>query len=787
MLQEPTVVHSESESQSTIHFVHALMQFALTVRYRIGVVYTSLLVTGLLAGLYFATATRYYGATAALLVMQTGADMLPTSVAADSGRQQSKMTTFAKLITTAKVVEGALEYLRPEDCIDMAKAPREKWDDVLRDNLSARTVRDTNIIQINYRSKDPRAAVAVVNAVVQSYTEFLDRTYKGTAREIIQVLTREQAGLAEKLAAKETEVLQARREYEDLGIRSDGRTVHPLVQRAISFNEALVDTQKQRMELEASLAAIQAAIRNGGDLKQHVMAVANVVGNEMLLRGLGINTHNAATLDRLGRDLLEMHASLRTLQEHYGPRHPEVIAKNEQIRMTEAYLAGYQERISQRLDEIQNAQLGPMLAEMVQQRLNEAWKLETSLQVKFEQAKAEAISLNAQLAHLEIIEHDLQWLRNLHDVLADRIANIDLKQDGQDVRTAVLQDPVIDNRPISPSLRNTCVLALLAGLTAGLLLVYAIDILDDRFRSIEEMQGQLGVSALAMVRPLSVSETSGIGALEVHTAPDSAESEAFRTLRTALALADREARRIVVSSAEPGDGKTTILANLAVSYAQSKKKTLLIDADLRRPGLTTMLEMRGVDGLSSVIRGRDDVVRMASAHIRSSGIANMDVLPSGPRPSNPAELLASSRFSELLAWAESVYDEILIDSPPALATSDAAVIGRLVDGLLLVVQPHKNRRRMVLRAAESFHLLKIPVLGIVVNRVGSQEDRGYYGYSSGYGYSYSYAEKYGDDEMDTIGDDLAQAEGDSLGEDAAEMPHHGNGNIATAIVPRRVA
>ena len=163
-----------------------------------------------------------------------------------------------------------------------------------------------------------------------------------------------------------------------------------------------------------------------------------------------------------------------------------------------------------------------------------------------------------------------------------------------------------------------------------------------------------------------------------------------------------------MTSAEPGDGKTTILANLAVCYAQAEKRTLLIDADLRRPGLTGLMDMRGPRGLSEVLRSEVDIAQMAprctSVPPASKGL---DILPSGSRPTDPAELLGSPRFSQLLAWAETVYDLILIDSPPILATTDTAIIGRLVDGVILVVQPAKNRRRLVTR---------------VVERLGTDED-----------------------------------------------------------------
>ena len=340
-----------------------------------------------------------------------------------------------------------------------------------------------------------------------------------------------------------------------------------------------------------------------------------------------------------------------------------------------------------------------------------------------------------------------------------QISSIDLQQDGQDVRAAVIDQPVPVDRPISPRRAHVVLLVLFGGLGAGLMAVYVLDILDDRFRSVEDLQRQLGVSVLSMIRQLKVSETTGLDSLQLHVAPSAAESEAFRTLRTALALADEHLSRIVVTSSEPGDGKTTVLANLGVCYAQSGKKTLLIDADLRRPGLTNLMQMRQFEGLSSILRTDTPIGDAATALIRTSGIDKLDVLPCGVRPTNPAELLAGGRLTELIDWAATVYDQILIDSPPALATSDAAVIGRRGDGVVMVVQPGKNRRRAVIRAVDGLLSLKIPLLGLVLNRVGSDSDHGYYGYGTGYDYNYGYGAGYGHEEDD------AQSAGESRSED----------------------
>jgi capsular exopolysaccharide synthesis family protein len=285
---------------------------------------------------------------------------------------------------------------------------------------------------------------------------------------------------------------------------------------------------------------------------------------------------------------------------------------------------------------------------------------------------------------------------------------------------------------------------LLAGLGGGIGLVYVLDILDDRFRSPEELRSQLGAPVLAMVRQMDDLQALGLQGIHVHVTPDAVTSEAFRTLRTTLAFAQEDTTRMVISSAEPGDGKTTVMANLAVSFVQSGKKTLLIDADLRRPGLTNLMGMKGQSGLTDLLSGAGPVPECASQLVRQTDLAGFDFLPAGPRRPNPAELLNGSRLADLLAWAESIYDQILIDSPPALAASDASIIGRLVDGVVLVVQPRKNQRRLVLRAAESFTSLGVNLLGVVVNRVTADKADAIYGYSSyGYGYGYGYGDGYG--------------------------------------------
>jgi polysaccharide biosynthesis transport protein len=151
-----------------------------------------------------------------------------------------------------------------------------------------------------------------------------------------------------------------------------------------------------------------------------------------------------------------------------------------------------------------------------------------------------------------------------------------------------------------------------------------------------------------------------------------------------------------------------------------------------------LMGLKGQTGLSDLLVGAEPVADMAATVVRPTGMEGLDFLPAGLRRPNPAEMLGGPRLAELLAWAESIYDQVLSDSPPALAASDTSIIARLVDGVALVVHPKKNQRRLVTRAAESFTSVGLAFLGVIVNRVGSDKSDAIYGYGVGYGYGYGY-------------------------------------------------
>ena len=209
------------------------------------------------------------------------------------------------------------------------------------------------------------------------------------------------------------------------------------------------------------------------------------------------------------------------------------------------------------------------------------------------------------------------------------------------------------------------------------------------------------------------------------TDPRSPISEAYRSLRTNLSFynLDNPIRSLVVTSPAKAEGKSTTIANLAVTMAQSGRKTILVDCDLRRPSLHTLFDLRSEPGLTNAIL--DDV---AAPSLQETGVENLWLLASGPKPPNPADLLGSRRIDQLLIKLNEMADIILFDAPPVIAVTDAAVLGAKVDGVLLVINAGKTRRDHAERAKELLEKAKVRIIGATLTNAPKDSSLGeYYG------------------------------------------------------------
>lgn len=329
---------------------------------------------------------------------------------------------------------------------------------------------------------------------------------------------------------------------------------------------------------------------------------------------------------------------------------------------------------------------------------------------------ADLASLNARLSSLEQDKGDLLEPANV--------------QVGQ-----VVQPAGLSLQPVSPDHVRTGILALLAGLLLGVGVAFLRERLDDRLRSRVDLEEHIGAPVLAVVHKVPSWRRRAETPLITVTEPRSGTSEAFRTLRTSLlfAASQRDAKTLLVTSPHAGEGKTATSANLAVVLAQARKRVLLISADLRKPRLHRFFDVPNDVGLTSVLIGETKPWEV----VVDVGMEHLKVVPSGPVPGNPAELLGSDAMGRLLGQFRDVADFVILDSAPALVVADALTLAPFVDAALFVADAEHTTRSAVIHARNQMEQVNASIIGAVLNNFDPSKAK-----SSPYYYSYYYTYKY---------------------------------------------
>lgn len=742
MEDQTTSAHTQLSSTPGLgsEAVHAAVSFSRVVWQRRVYVFGCLIAATALGGLYYLTATPIYQATAQMLVERVGENLLGSSPSVELDNQ-SLIANQEALLTQPLVLESAAERLAAgseKARIDLQGVPRHHWPEVLRSNLSVSSLRRTSLIGLNYRSKNPESAVIVLQAVMDAYLDFVEEHHQSNSHSLLATLERVRGEVEEKLAQAQDRLLETRRRVRSLGLEQGGDAVHPAVQRVIQLNDHLVGIQETRIELEAALAALQQAILEGGDLREYLTLVQPEVGTQMMNNALGLGTTQAQTAAAMERHLLDIRARLTGMREHYGETHPERLQLEQEVIQAEQYLAAIQAGGNGQASQLRREQLAPMLSSMLKEKLAKTRMYERELERELVASEQEAVDLSDGLSELTIAQRELDRHTRLHETLLTQMAGLDIGRNRAGLTVSVTGEPTASQRPVSPRLSLIAAMVLFFGGGLGLVIAYVSDLMDDRFRSPDELERQLRLPLLSVVRRMEAVDAEGAAAVLVHARPNAVETEPFRTLRTTLLLGGGEERRIGITSTQPGDGKTTVASNLAASLAQSGRRVLVIDGDLRKPGLSNLFKVRDREGLSTILSASEPISQIAPPRIVVSPIPGLSLIPCGPKPLDPSELLARMRMAELLAWAEQHFDIVIVDCPPALVASDALIVGRLVDQMMLVVRPDQNPRRMVIRAIEALRSVQTPLRGIVANNVSNHSETNYYGY--GYGH-YGYGEE----------------------------------------------
>lgn len=587
-------------------------------------------------------------------------------------------------------------------------------------SLSVKRVPNSRLLDVKFATTDPRLAAAIVNAHVNNFIEQNFRSRYEATTQTSNWLANQLDELKGKVEASE-----------------DARIKYERVNQIWTIDEKQDVTTQKLADLNRELTEAQADRIN----KQAVYDLAEA-GNYDAIPSVRESPVIQESLKRQG----ELSDQYTEALNQYGPKFPKVVRLEAQLKEIEGVIGGEKKSIG---NQIEAEYRGSRQRELLLQRA-------------LDQQKNETASMADKMVQYNILKREAEANKQLYDGLLQKLKEAGITAGLRSSNIRVVDPALMPTGPSRPNKSRNVALAILVGLFGGIGLALLREYLDNTVKNPDDVENLSRLPSLAVVPAFNNSEGDQRGRLQkllrgssngfhervallTHSQPQSQVSEAFRALRTSLLLSqpDRPPQVILITSALPHEGKTTAAVNIGVTLAQLGDTTLLIDGDLRKPGISRALRMTDGKhaGLSSYLAG---VTALDLVTVPHPVISNLHAIPTGPIPPNSADLLSSHRLAEMMCELRKRYKFIVIDSPPIMAATDAVILSALVDGVLLVVRSGETPKEAFTRTHDLLHSVNSRVLGVVLNAVDSSSPDYYYSYRY-YPYAYS---AYGRDEAE---------------------------------------
>jgi capsular exopolysaccharide synthesis family protein len=591
-------------------------------------------------------------------------------------------------------------------------------------SLFVSQIEETRAIQISYTDTDPVAAAKIANGVAQVFVDESFATKTTQSSNSATWLDRTTRQLKAQMEEAERNLADYSRNN-DIFFSTDEKQNLVVGKLVDLYDKAL------KAEVNAnSKASLFEEVKQGRVTRlPEAFSDPGIMQNQTKLGGLQIE--------------------VAQLTATFGPENPKVVAVRNQMRELERLVSDSTKNLGDRL----------------QAEAERAGREEKLLKDSFDAAKTEAIQQNQAAIKFNILKQNVETTKALYNDFLQKTnqAQIEQRQEANDMR---IIDPARASL-VGPRRGRAIFLGLVLSLAAGIGLALLLEYLDNTVKSVEDVTSATQLPTLALIpsmdadaKRLAVGKKNGrqnapesgaaqvsVGGLLARGMQPLGENlaalgtlssvvESYRMLRTSVLLSTAGAppKTILITSSQPGEGKTTTAVNTAISLSQLGASVLLIDADLRRPAVHTAFKIPHARGLSNYLSSHtplDDLIVKLP-------LPNLSALPCGPIPPNPAELISSERMKELLRELSQQYDHILIDSPPLISVTDPVILSAMVDGSILVVQAGKSARELVRRARRDLAMAGARVIGVVLNNVNIKregyDEYDYYRYASGYSY-----------------------------------------------------
>lgn len=595
---------------------------------------------------------------------------------------------------------------------------------MLSSMLEVDPLENSMLVRLHVEDSDPEAAQAIVNAYATSYVAF-NLEYK---RQVLLDAHKDLAELVRRLEAESDEAELKVYEYEkkhNIGTfenRGDAIKVN-----LGEMTRSLATLQIRQLELKAKLKQLRPF--------EKAKDIFSIGEEELLADGL---------LTDMKKDYLTVKQEMMDLSQTYGKKHPRLTALKPKLEYLESSI---RKQIQSRVGAVrrQLAQVEDAISG-TQERLKTLHEQETVMA--------------GILLEYEPLVAKRKGANTFYDQVRNRLTETSMSAQVETNNVRVQDLALRPMKPVRPRPQLNLLIGGLAGLLLGLLFAFLLDLLDNTIKDREELEGDFGLTFIGVLPSIRVQEfkelETGSSSKELISflRPRSNISELSRNIRTNLMFLrpEKPLHSIVVTSAHPQEGKTTIAVNIAITMAVSGKKTLLIDTDLRRARVHKIFAMKRKHGLSEwLVRDKP-----LDRYVRQTPVENLFLLAAGSVPPNPSELLHSKKFAELLVTIREEYDFVIFDSPPITAVTDAVIIGKMIDGIVLVARAKKTTRSSMRFVLRELRNIDVNIIGAILNDLDLRRRRYYYYQGKYYHYKSNY---YAPDE--------SESEEDKAAEDAA--------------------
>ena len=610
-------------------------------------------------------------------------------------------------LTTAKAWIKSL--LKTEEDKDGANARAQDNDSadselvsVFIDRIDVSPIRNSRLVDVSAEAKDPIMAARMANQLVKAYIGKNLETKLLAAKDAVQWLGERVSDERKKVEAAEKALLRYKEENQIItGFSSDAENI--TAQKLAELNVQVVEAESKRVEAETRYHQAL-TLKNSPDMLD---SIPEVLSNDLVkeIKKMEVTLYNR----------------MSELSKKYGRNHPQMVA-------IESELADLKKRKA-------------LEAKRVVNSLKNEYKLalarEESLKHSLSKQKTESLKFNKKAVQFGVLQRETESSKHMYELLIKRFKETSLTEEMKTGNIRIIDKAEVPRLPVKPKKKRNLLLAVIVGLSLGVGLAFFLEYLDNTIKLPEEIKEHLKIPYLGPVpafTPDGNQSTVPVDLVTIHS-PKSTASESYRGIRTGILFssADTTPQVIMVTSAGPREGKTVSSANLSVCMANAGSRTLLVDGDMRRPRVHKVFDMDRNIGLSSILVGTESPEHA----IVASGIQGLDILPVGPIPPNPSEIIGSKKMKLFLNDLRKEYARIIIDSPPISAVTDAVALAQMVDTTLLVIRAGITPRQIIQNSLEQLSAVNANVLGAILNAVSVGRDSYYY-----YQYYYYY---YGED------------------------------------------